>query len=124
MEEGGVLVVDDDHYMLELATCFFESKGIDVHCAANGEEALRKLRERAFLLMLTDFNMPGMDGLELAGKARVIAPDMTVVMGTGDTSPEIARLAAEAGIVRVFSKPFHIAKVLAMIRRAGKAVSP
>ena len=94
MEDSGVLFVDDDRDILKLATTFFESLGMAVHCAASGEEALGKVRERRFCLMVTDLNMPGLDGLQLARRVREIAPDMPVVMGTGDTSPEIARLAA------------------------------
>lgn len=124
MEDSGVLVVDDDQLILDLTSSFFESEGMEVHCASNGEEALRKLRERAFILMVTDLNMPGMNGFELVGKVREIAPHMPIYMSTGDISPEITRLAREAGITRVFSKPSHLAKVLALIRRAGNAVAP
>jgi two-component system cell cycle response regulator CpdR len=116
MDDSGILFVDDDSDLLRLATAVFECRGMAIHCAASGEEALRKIGERSFCLMVTDLNMPGLDGFELARKAREIAPDMAIVMGTGDTSPEIPRLAAEAGIARVFSKPFHLAKVLAMVK--------
>lgn len=124
MEDSGVLFVDDDRDILKLATTFFESLGMAVHCAASGEEALGKVRERRFCLMVTDLNMPGLDGLQLARRVREIAPDMPVVMGTGDASPEISRLAAEAGISRVLDKPYHIPHVLALIRQEGCAVSP
>ncbi len=116
MVDSGILIVDDDSDILKLAANFFKCEGMEIHCAANGEEALRKISERSFTLMVTDLNMPDLDGFELAKKAREIAPDMAIVMGTGDTSPEIPRLAAEAGIARVFSKPFHLAKVLAMVK--------
>ncbi len=123
MEDSCVLVVDDDQLILDLTSSFFESEGMEVHCASNGEEALQMLRERAFILMVTDLNMPGMDGFELTVKVREMAPRMPIYLSTGDVSPEITRLAREAGIARVFSKPFHLAKVLEMIRSAGNAVS-
>lgn len=119
MEYSGVLVVDDDQLILDVAASFFESAGMEVHCASNGAEALRNLRERAFLMMVTDLNMPGMNGLELAGKVREIAPHMPIVMGTGDMSPEISRLAREAGIARVLAKPFDFEEILAMV---GKGI--
>ena len=117
MEDSDVLVVDDDQLILDLTSSFFQSEGMEVHCVLNGEEALRMLRERTFTLMVTDLNMPGMDGIELAVKAREIAPRMPIFMSTGDISPEVVRLAAEAGIAKVFSKPFHLTKVLALIRK-------
>ncbi len=119
MKNCGVLIVDDEPCILELAAAFFKSHGVDACCAPNGEEALRKLRARTFGMMITDFNMPGMDGLELARKARGIAPRMTIIMSTGDISPGICRLAREAGITRVFGKPFHFEKILAMVRNSA-----
>ena len=116
MVDSGVLFVDDNRDILELATSFFACEGMEVHCAANGAEALRKLRDRTFLLMITDFDMPGINGLELAGKTREIARDMPIVMVTGDISPEIRRLAMEAGIVKVFAKPFHFGRILTMVK--------
>ena len=121
MEDSGVLVVDDDQLILDLTSSFFQSEGMEVHCVLSGEEALRMLRERTFILMVTDLNMPGMDGIELAEKVREIAPSMPIFMSTGDISPEVIRLAAKSGIAKVFSKPFHLTKVLAMIRSAGNA---
>ncbi|HEY6873914.1 MAG TPA: response regulator [Geobacteraceae bacterium] len=121
MDNGDLLYVDDDRTVLMLATIFFAHEGMTVHCAANGEEALEKLRERTFPLMLTDFNMPGMDGLELAGRAREMAPHMPIFMITGDISPEIVRLAGEAGIARVFAKPFDLEEMVAMVEKIVKA---
>jgi two-component system, cell cycle response regulator CpdR len=121
MEDDSLLYVDDDRTVLMLATIFFEREGMTVHCAATGEEALEKLRERSFPLMLTDFNMPGMDGIELAEKAREMAPHMPIFMITGDISPEIVRLAGEAGIARVFAKPFDLEDMVAMVERILQA---
>jgi len=115
-EYSSVLIVDDDQRILELATFFLTREGVEVQCAADGEEALSKMRERTFAMMITDLNMPGMDGLELARKAREIAPDMPIAMSTGDKSPKICRLAKEAGIVEVFAKPFNFEKIVAICR--------
>ena len=117
MEDSCVLMVDDNRDLLELATFFFACEGIELHCAANGEEALRKLRDRSFLMMVTDFDMPGINGVELAQKTREIAGEMPIVMVTGDNSPEIHQLAMEAGIVKVFAKPFQYGKILAIARK-------
>ena len=115
-EYSSVLIVDDDQRILELATFFLTREGVEVHCAADGEEALSKIRERTFAMMITDLNMPGMDGLELARKAREIAPDMPIAMSTGHKSPKICRLAKEAGIVEVFAKPLNFEKIVAICR--------
>jgi two-component system cell cycle response regulator CpdR len=117
MKAGGVLIVDDEPYLLDLAASFFKCEGVEACCAADGEEAIRKLREKTFIIMVTDFNMPGMDGIELAGKAREIAPHMPIIMITANISQEIHRQAKEAGIAEVFCKPFDLDEILAMVKK-------
>jgi CheY-like chemotaxis protein len=101
-----ILVVDDDRQILELVKRILESEGIVAHCAASGEEALEKMKERTFSLMITDLNMPGLDGLELSRIGLGIAPQMPIIMDTGRISPKIIRLAKEIGITKVLAKPF------------------
>ena len=123
MKDSGVLFVDDDQDILRLITIFFECEGMEVHCAASGEEALLKIRERNFRLMVTDLDMPGLNGFELARQAGEMAPNMSIIMSTGDLSPDIPRLAREAGIAGVFAKPFKFEKILTMVEREERTES-
>ncbi len=116
MEDSGILVVDDDRNILCLVRDCFRRAGMSVHCAENGEEALRKMQESSIVLMLTDLNMPGMNGLELARRARKLAPDLRIIMCTGSLSPEISELASRAGIAKVLGKPFIFPDILALAR--------
>ena len=111
-----ILVVDDDSTMLKLIERILEREGIVAHCVESGEEALKKITERTFSLMITDFNMPGLDGLELSRKGLEIAPQMPIIMDTGGISPEITRLAKEIGIAKVMSKPFLPTELMKTIR--------
>ena len=113
---GYTLVVDDDQYMLSIVKQILECEGIKAYCVASGEEALWKIKEEPFLLMITDLNMPGMNGLELAQKARQIAPHMPIIMSTGNISPGISCLAKEIGIMEVLAKPFHPDKFLEIVK--------
>ena len=101
-----ILVVDDDRLILEAVKHILECEGIVAHCVASGEEALEKIKERTFSLMITDLNMPGLDGLELSRIGLGIAPQMPIIMDTGTISPKITRLAKEIGISKVLTKPF------------------
>ena len=111
-----ILVVDDDRQNLGLVRHLLENEQITVQCATSGEEALRKLKKNTFDLMITDLNMPGLDGFELARKASVIAPLMPIVMFTGDMSPDVLSEAKGAGIITVLAKPFHPNAMLEAIR--------
>jgi CheY-like chemotaxis protein len=112
-----ILVVDDELNNLNLIKCFLEAEGMIIHCATSGEDALRKMKDVPFHLMITDFNMPGMDGMELARKALEIAPDMPIIMLTGEISPEIPQLAEKVGIKTVLAKPIHPIELLKAVRQ-------
>jgi CheY-like chemotaxis protein len=107
-----ILVVDDDSIMLGVIKRVLEREGFAAHCVASGEEAIAQIKERSFSLMITDFNMPGLNGLELARKGLEIAPQMPIIMNTGGISPLITRLAKEIGIVKVLAKPFLLTELL------------
>ena len=111
-----ILVVDDDRTMLELVKRILERDGNVACCVASGEEALEQIKEKTFSLMITDLNMPGLDGLELARKGLEIAPQMPIIMDTGGMSPRITRLAKEIGISKVLAKPFLAIELLDAIR--------
>ena len=112
-----IIVVDDDSDVLEMADYFFKEKGVEVHCVESGNRALEEIQEKSFAVMLTDFNMPGMNGLELAEKVKEIDPQIQIIMATGNPSPELSDLAAKAGIVTVLAKPLHLAGFLDLVKR-------
>jgi len=118
VKEPSILVVDDDSDVLEMADCFFREAGVDVHCAENGAEALEKIQKKHFAVMLTDFNMPGMNGLELTEKVRSIAPQVQIIMATGHPSPELSDLAMQAGITTVLAKPVQLDALLCLVKEA------
>ena len=111
-----ILVVDDDSLMLDVIKRILEREGIVAHCVESGEEALEKIKERPFSLMITDFNMPGLDGIELSRKGLEIAPQMPIILDTGRISPKIIRQAMEIGISKVLVKPFLPSELIKTIR--------
>jgi DNA-binding NtrC family response regulator len=118
-----ILVVDDDQDVLEMADFFFSKAGLDVHCAESGEMAFAKILNTSFSAIITDYNMPGMNGVELAEKVREIAPSIPVFLTTGRPSQEIYDLAAQAGIRTIFPKPLHLEKLLDLVNEVMPATS-
>ncbi|HQT80456.1 MAG TPA: response regulator [Rhodopila sp.] len=80
-----ILLVDDDPLVVANATAMLEDLGYDeVSSAASGHEALRMLRQDDdFDLLLTDYMMPGMSGVQLATQARALYPDLPVLLASG-----------------------------------------
>ncbi|MEA5115086.1 MAG: response regulator [Geobacteraceae bacterium] len=111
-----VMIVDDDLFVLEVASLYLRKAGVCVQCARSGEEALGFLREKNFHLMLTDLHMPGMDGFELVRRSQELAPLMKILMGTGDPSEGNRRTARELGIDAIFAKPFHMGEIMTIVK--------
>lgn len=120
MDKGCILIVDDNRDCLEMARIVFETKGFRVTCAANGTEALVILKSSLVTLMLTDYNMPGMDGLTLSEEALKTVPGLRVVMVTGDPVTSLYPKAEQLGIAAVLRKPFDIEDVLVVACAARK----
>ncbi len=113
---GTVLVVDDDELVRETTTLMLEQLGYRVLQAGSGGAALEILDSRRKLdLLIVDFAMPGMNGVELAKLAAAKRPQLPVLMATGFADHSaIQHLAAE----QVLTKPFSEAELAQRVRRA------
>ena len=110
-----VLLVDDDALVLSGTAAMLEDLGHVVAEAASGREALEILRSATrFDLMITDFAMPGMTGIELARAARDNRPDLPVILATGFAD---LRGAADPGLPRL-AKPYGQEELAARIAEA------
>jgi DNA-binding NtrC family response regulator len=109
-----ILVVDDDTQLLDLLVDTLDAVGYQVEGATDGIEALDKLKEGRYHLMITDIKMPGMDGITLLKKARRYYPDLPVLFITGYGAPEIIGRASADGFL---AKPFRISHIEELIER-------
>jgi DNA-binding NtrC family response regulator len=116
MKARDILVVDDDITNLLLFRLLLEFEGFDVATASDGIKALETLENSDFRMVITDFNMPKMSGLELAVKVREQHPKIHVVLVTANELSDIVEDAADAGISRIFSKPVNMETLVTTIR--------
>jgi two-component system, NarL family, capsular synthesis sensor histidine kinase RcsC len=100
-----IIFVDDDAMYLQLVESIVAKKGVKAHYATSGEHALELMQSARCETMITDLNMPGMDGYKLARLAKDLFPELRIIMVTGEISTVVSRRAAEAGISRVIGKP-------------------
>ncbi|EPR43703.1 response regulator receiver modulated ATP dependent protease [Desulfovibrio sp. X2] len=112
-----VLVVDDETIARENLRHVLTREGYRVETAANGLEALDKVRRWEVDLIVTDLKMEQMDGLQLLEEARRISPTTRVVMVTGFATVETAVSAMKAGAVHYLSKPIEIDELRTTVRR-------
>ncbi|HZG08338.1 MAG TPA: response regulator [Allosphingosinicella sp.] len=111
-----ILLAEDDGAMRAYLARALERAGYHVTSVDRGTAALPLVEAERFDLLLTDIVMPEMDGIELAQKAALIAPEMRVMFITG-----FAAVALKAGkaapAAKVLSKPFHLRDLVAEVDR-------
>ena len=106
METRGVLIVDDEKNIRLTLRRALESLRLDTDSAVNGEEALAKLQERRFSVVLLDLKMPGMDGMEVLRRLRAARPEVKVIIITAHGTSESAVEAMKLGAADFIQKPF------------------
>lgn len=110
--------MDDEADILESLQQLLEASIEDLHvvCAADGQEALDRLHEAPFDALVTDYKMPGMDGLELLRHARQDAPSVVRILMTAYPDLQIAIEAInEASIQTFFTKPLDPPEVVRVV---------
>jgi DNA-binding NtrC family response regulator len=115
MEAKSILFVDDDLLYLKLLKSCLRGQDIAAHFAPCAEGALEILRKNRCEIMFTDLNMPGMNGYLLSKLAKILLPDLVITLVTGEISPDVSRLAAQAGISRVIEKPAQLEQIREII---------
>ena len=120
---GRVLIVDDGPVNLTLARQVLERQGLEVATATSGEQALTRLEEAAFDLVLMDIFMPGMDGVEASRRWREREAGMAarrrsvLVALTANASGEDRRRFLEAGMDDFLAKPYRPQALVDMVRQ-------
>jgi two-component system NtrC family response regulator len=118
MNRPSVLVVDDDDSLRCIMRMQLEEMGYEVLDAASGSDALALLASGPVSLVITDYRMPGMDGLELLGRIRSEHPLVPVVMITAFGSIGNAVEAIKAGAFDYITKPIDFDQLAIAVRRA------
>lgn len=103
-----IILAEDDESMRGFLERALTRAGFDVVSFNNGAEALERLKEEPFSLLLTDIVMPRMDGIELARRASEIDPDLKIMFITGFAAVTLNNAAEAPTEARVLSKPFHL----------------
>ena len=100
-----ILVADDDDLILSLVCRMLRALGCEVTGARNGREALGCFEREGFDLVLTDLQMPYMDGWELALRVKSRAPQMPVIAMTGMGREEVMSRQGKSALDQVLFKP-------------------
>ncbi|HEX5646264.1 MAG TPA: sigma-54 dependent transcriptional regulator [Nitrospira sp.] len=120
---GAILVVDDDVDMRELAHDMLKDRGHKVVAVGSGEEALKRLAEEDYAVVLTDLRMKGMQGLELLTQIKRGYPDINVILMTAFGSVETAVEAMKHGASDYLTKPVKKDELIRVVERVIREAS-
>lgn len=117
-----ILIVDDEESVRDSLFSWFIEDGYHVECAENANKALSMLESKSFDIILADIKMPGMDGLEMMRRIKVIKSDSIVIVMTAFATVDTAVQALKDGAFDYITKPFDPDDLSHLIRNASKQI--
>lgn len=112
-----ILIADDEESVGAILKQMLESGGYATEVAMNGEEALNLLKSKKFDLLISDINMPVMDGVALLTKAKEFSPSLPVIFVTAYGKNKIIMEAMKIGLADFIEKPFRMDVVINTVKK-------
>lgn len=101
-----ILLVDDDEWIRDSLRIFFEAEGCHIVALETAEEAMEELNCRRYDIIITDYRLPGMDGVEFLKQIKNSHPDSIKILITAYKSDVVVSEAKKAGVQHLIAKPF------------------
>jgi DNA-binding NtrC family response regulator len=120
MKKLNILVVEDGKSQREMLRDFLRKEGHTVGEAENGELAIRQVREKQYDLILLDYRMPGMDGMQVLRSVKGINPEIDIVIITAEGTIDMAVEAMKAGALDYITKPIEFEELLLLVKRVAE----
>jgi DNA-binding NtrC family response regulator len=115
---SNILIIDDEKAIRKTLSEILSYEGYKIDEAGDGEEGLKKVKEKEYDVILCDIKMPKIDGIEFLEKAKEIGPDIPIIMISGHGTIETAVEAVKKGAYDYISKPPDLNRLLITIRNA------
>lgn len=115
---SNILIIDDEKAIRKTLSEILSYEGYKIEEAGDGEEGLKRFKEKTYDVVLCDIKMPKLDGIEFLDKAREANPDVPVIMISGHGTIETAVEAVKKGAYDYISKPPDLNRLLITIRNA------
>jgi len=115
-----VLLVDDEEKFLDVLSQRLGTRGVDAETATSGEDALVKMKNRSFDVIILDVMMPGIGGIETLKRIRKENPEVQIIMLTGQGTIDKAVEAMKEGAIEFLEKPADIDTLMDKIGEAKK----
>ena len=101
-----ILLVDDDEWIRDSLSLFFEAEGCNLLSLETAEEGIEAVKQQAFDIVISDYKLPGMDGLEFLRQVKERQPAVVEILITAYGNCEIFKEATRIGVQDFIPKPF------------------
>jgi len=106
-----ILLIDDDEWIRDSLSMFFENEGCHLNTLEDAEKALEIIECDHFDIMIVDYKLPGMNGLDFLKRIKNAYPDLKMILITAYRNDEITDEAGKIGITQIIDKPFTTSTV-------------
>jgi CheY-like chemotaxis protein len=113
-----LLITDDDRAFRETVRSLFDARGFQTHLAADGEEAVRIVREQEVHLVLMDFQMPRLTGIEAVRQLRAEREGLPCILISGAVDDSVVAQAEEVAVYSILKKPVSVVEIRDSVRTA------
>jgi len=124
MNRKKILVIDDEEVIRDLFDKILHKEGYEVYTAANGISALEKIKTADYDMLLLDFKMPKMGGMELLANVRELNKNPITIIVTGYVTADIAKEVARLGCFDYITKPFNVSDITTLVKKAFERKNP
>jgi DNA-binding NtrC family response regulator len=113
-----ILVVDDERDTCRMISFILEKEGYKVAKVYDGEQAIKKIKAKGYNLMILDYKLPDINGIDVLKEVHQIDPSLKVIMISAYGSPCIKSMAKKFGVYRFLDKPFDVKKLVKVVKDA------
>lgn len=113
-----IMIIDDEKIVGDMAKISLEEEGYEVETFLNADPAIKRLKEEAFDVVVTDLKMKNIDGLEVLRTVKKLSPETKVIMITAFANLDVAIEAIKEDVFDFFPKPVRIKELKASISKA------
>jgi DNA-binding NtrC family response regulator len=117
-QKTSILILDDEPIVSKRLKPSLDKNGYEVETFVRSVDALSRIRERDFDIIITDLKMEGVNGMEFLTEAKRRSPLTEVIVITGFATMETAKQSFSKGVFDFLAKPFKLGEILEVIRKA------
>ncbi len=117
LRKKNILLVDDNEWIRDSLCIFFETRGCRLKAVESAEAGMNEMGRQNYDIMITDYQLPGMSGLDLLRQIQHMYPHMLTILISAYGNHEIYAQAAEIGVENIIEKPFNMGMIKASLTR-------